>query len=368
MKFDELKISNFRGINHAELKEMKQLNLIVGNNNSGKTSILEALFILSGMSNPQLLLNINSQRNFQLSDDDDFKYLFSNLKIDRTIELEGKVSGVKRYLKITPYQGSQMIISSKKNNSSLNQMLTSPFAPPLQSRPVQLENRMKEIDGIKISFKNDGNPEEDLYISLKNESMSFSSSYKEALNARYLSAQILLMSGIIDLSSMVRKKQVKEIVDILKQIEPKLSDIRIMKDNAIYFDIGKDELFPINIMGDGIIRTLSVLSSMYDMSGGVLLLDEIENGLHYSSVKVFWKAVLLLANKLDVQIIATTHSYEALGALVDVKEDLEDMQKNTTPEISLYRIERDNDGDKTKITHYDNDLFMFGINENYEVR
>jgi len=65
MKFNELKISNFRGIDYAELKEMKRLNIIVGKNNSGKTSILEAIFILSGMSNPELLLNINNLRNFQ---------------------------------------------------------------------------------------------------------------------------------------------------------------------------------------------------------------------------------------------------------------------------------------------------------------
>ena len=366
MKFDELKISNFRGIDHAELKDVKQLNLIVGKNNSGKTSILEALFVLSGMSNPQLLLIINSQRNFQLSDDDNFKYLFNNLKISEVIELEGKVSGIKRYLKITPYKDAQIIISSKKDDLSFNQGIFSPFAPSLQSGPVQLENKVKEIDGLKISFKNDDSSKEDLYISLKNERMSFSNSYKEALKVRYLSSRFLLMNGVIDLSSIVKKKQTKELVDILKQIEPKLSDIRIMKDNAIYFDIGTDELLPINIMGDGIIRTLSVLSSMYDMSGGVLLLDEIENGLHYSSVKVFWKAVLLLAKKLDVQIIATTHSYEALGALVDVKEDLEDMKEDITPEISLYRVEKDED--KTRITHYNNGDFIFDINKNYEVR
>lgn len=372
MKFNELKISNFRGIDYAELKEMKHLNLIVGKNNSGKTSIMEAVFVLSGMSNPRLLLNINSYRHLMLIEDSDFRYVFNNLNLEKPIELSGNVSDIERSLKITPYKGTQQSITMQKQPAFFNQENVQPFGfnlpsleTSLQIEQMRLGNRGNEIDGLKLSFKNGATPEEDVYISLNNKTINFSNSYKESLSVRYLNSQLLLMNGMINLSSMVRKKKIKDIVDILKQIEPNLTDIQIINDNAIYFDVGKEELLPINIMGDGIIRTLAVLANIYDMKGGVLLLDEVENGLHYSTMKVFWKAVLLLATKLDVQIIATTHSYEALGALVDVKEELE-TENESSPEATLYRIERDED--KTKIIQFNNDAFVFGLNQNYEVR
>ena len=342
MKFNNLKVSNFRGIDYAELKELKHLNLIVGKNNSGKTSILEAIFVLSGMSNPEILLNINAIRNFRLTNDNDFRYIFNILNLEKPIELSGKVDNIERALKISPYKDTKRIIGTHKNNPPFAQANMQgsfyPFAPSFSHEAVRLENKGRGIDGLKLSFKNNGRDQEDVYISLKNETIYLSSLYKEVLNVRYLNSQILLMNGIIDLSSMIRKKQI---------------------------NVGKEELFPINVMGDGIIRTLAVLSSMYDMEGGILLLDEVENGLHYSSIAVLWKAILRLLKKLDIQIIATTHSYEALSVLVDTKEELESFNEKT-PEVSLYRIERNED--KTKTIHFDNDDFIFGLNQNYEVR
>lgn len=118
-----------------------------------------------------------------------------------------------------------------------------------------------------------------------------------------------------DISNIIIKKRMNTIVQILREIE----SIRMGNNENIYFNIGADELVPINIMGDGIIRTLSVLSSIYEMEHGILLIDKIENGLHYSSLKIFWKAILTAAQMFDVQIIATTHSYECIEALVSVK-------------------------------------------------
>lgn len=67
--FQEINISNFRGISKLNVKGLSNLNLIVGANNSGKTTLLEALFLLIGVSNSQLPLKINSFRYFDLGGD-----------------------------------------------------------------------------------------------------------------------------------------------------------------------------------------------------------------------------------------------------------------------------------------------------------
>ena len=372
MKFNNISIYNFRGIDDAKLEGLADLNLVVGKNNSGKSSILEAFFVLSGMSNPQVLLDINFIRNLKLNNDNDFRYVFKNLNLAKPIELSGEVDNVPRLCKIMPYKDNERSIILPQNNISPKQASLeaslSPFKFPSSSlipETPRLENKGRAVDGLVISFKNEESPEEHAYISLKSGKIEVPKAYEEELSARYLNSQSILM-GMIDVSPMVKKKQIKELVNILKEIEPQLNDIQIVNDNEIYCDVGKAELLPIGIMGDGMRRILGVLSAMYDMTGGVLLLDEVENGLHYSSLKVFWKAVLMLQKKLDVQIIATTHSYEALGALADVKEELEESNLRSTPLLSLYRIEKEEE--KTRIVHYDNDDVLISLDEYYEVR
>ena len=175
MKFDELLISNFRGIDNAELKELKYVNLIVGQNNSGKTSILEAIFVLSGMSNPGLLHTINNIRGLQLKTDNDFKYIFNNLNLTKPILLNGIVSGVKRSAKISIYKDNKQSIYPFESSSN-----------SFESTILTLQNQIKDIDGLKISFKNNGEDEQDVYISLKSHAVELSETYKEALTLKYL--------------------------------------------------------------------------------------------------------------------------------------------------------------------------------------
>jgi predicted ATPase len=90
---------------------------------------------------------------------------------------------------------------------------------------------------------------------------------------------------------------------------------------------------PIGSMGDGIWRLLGIALALVNARGGVLLVDEIDTGLHYSVLVDMWRLVLETARNLDVQVFATTHSrdcYEALAAVAEAGRN----------EISLQRIER----------------------------
>ena len=79
MIYQTLEIENFRGIKKLEVKDLNSINIFVGKNNSGKSSILEALFLLTGISNPELILRIDRFRNLIHSEEDDFRFAFYNL-------------------------------------------------------------------------------------------------------------------------------------------------------------------------------------------------------------------------------------------------------------------------------------------------
>ncbi len=84
-----LQIRNFRGFNALKIDQLSGINLIVGKNNSGKTSLLEAIFLLSGAGNAQMAINDNVIRGLEsgvVSTSEPFwKQLFSNLDMGRSI-------------------------------------------------------------------------------------------------------------------------------------------------------------------------------------------------------------------------------------------------------------------------------------------
>ena len=348
MKYQTISISHFRGIEYVELKGLKQVNLIVGKNNSGKTSLLEAFFLLAGMSDPRLTIAINQFRDLSLKTDSDFKYIFNNLDLTVPIKLEGFIDGTTRWATFMPLYEATSKIKIREAN-------TDEEIAPSVSRNNQ------GIDGLQISFRTSVDPEEKSTLSIKNETVTVSGIYEEQLDCKYLHIKTRLDQMPKDISNIIIKKRMDTIVQVLREIEPNLIDIRMGNNENIYFDIGADELVPINIMGDGIRRTLSVLSSIYEMEHGILLIDEIENGLHYSCLKIFWKAILTAAQLFDVQIIATTHSYECIEALASVETAM--CNDNC---ISLYRTEKKNN--KVKTVHIDAETLLTSLKENYEVR
>ena len=102
MFFQHLDIHNFRGIESLTINNIKQVNLLTGRNNCGKTSVLEAIFLLTGMSNPQTTLGIHLFRDLILTDNDGFIYLFHNFDLSQYPFVVGKLDSHERSLEVKP--------------------------------------------------------------------------------------------------------------------------------------------------------------------------------------------------------------------------------------------------------------------------
>ena len=84
--------------------------------------------------------------------------------------------------------------------------------------------------------------------------------------------------------------------------------------NQVIVDIGLSELLPVSQIGQGVYRLMAIMAEIIGESPNILLIDEVENGLHHSVHETVWKGLAETAEKLDVQIFATTHSGECLQA------------------------------------------------------
>jgi AAA15 family ATPase/GTPase len=127
---------------------------------------------------------------------------------------------------------------------------------------------------------------------------------------------------LLRLSEIVKKKEGDNIIQILQNtFDQNIAGIIPMTD-GIYFDLKNvKEYMPGNIMGDGVRRFLNIVTAVLEKQNSFVMIDEIENGLHYSAYKHLWKSLLSLISQNDVQLFITTHSIETLECLKSVLED-----------------------------------------------
>ena len=119
------------------------------------------------------------------------------------------------------------------------------------------------------------------------------------------------------LSRLRESKDHAKIVEMLRIVEPRLEDLEVLsrlKKNMIYGDIGLPRLVPISLMGEGLGRLLEISLAIVNVENSILLIDEIENGFHHSVMKKVWQAIAHLARQYNVQVFATTHSWECIEA------------------------------------------------------
>jgi AAA15 family ATPase/GTPase len=354
MRYRSLIIENFRGIERLEVTDMKRVNLLVGRNNCGKTSVLESIFLLSGMSNPQLPVNIHLFRDLILTSDEDFSYMFRNLDFTVPIKISGTLDSRKRDVTIKPLYVDHDLQQSNKTvqKDIINQ----------QDRLTASTSFVRLVEGININFKNNHGQQYQSKISLKEKEKSIIGNYKEELRCSFLNPQTIMFQMDKRMEGLLVQKKLQTVINILKGIEPKIEDIRMGAGGMIYVDVGAEKLFPVNIMGDGMRRILAMMVALPDMKNGVLLIDEIENGLHYTSLSVAWKALFAASKEYKVQLIATTHSYECIEAFSKIYEGME----KEGDDIRLYRI--DKEGNKHKAYAYTPQTLKAGIEKDFEVR
>lgn len=350
MKYQSLTIENFRGIMKLDINDLKRVNLFVGRNNCGKTTVLEAFFLLSGMSNPQLSVNIHNFRDLMLASDEGFIYMFKDLNVEYPIVFKGQLDYGKRELMMTPLYDDRPAHDHQKE--SLYQ----------QEHYAASTNVVRLIEGIKLDCRNHKNKSFHGQMSLKENKLSMPESYKEDLRCAYLNPKTIMAQIDKRMEGLLVQKRLDVVISVLQEIEPKIADVRMGAGGMIYVDAGAEKLMPVNVMGDGMRRILAFLAALADMKNGVLLIDEIENGLHYSSIKIAWKAMVAACKEYNVQLIATTHSYECIEALSTAYAESEP----EGDDIRLYRL--DKNGERHQAFSMSAQVLKTGLEKEFEVR
>lgn len=343
--FTKIEIERFRGIRHASIKGFKQINLFFGKNNCGKSSLLESLFLASGLSNPLLPIRVNVMRGYSKARLNDLKLDFYNLDTSRPIHIRME-NEEKRDLDISLFEQSQNNVSINADDNNI------------------LSNVQEGKYGLKFDFKVNGRHyESQIRFDSANSTEAtsiVSDRYAESLRCTYLSPKYDFNASIQGLKNILQNKDEHFIVEGLKIIEPRVTDF-IFADNEMLVDIGLAKRIPVNMMGDGARKIVSLLTAVYDCKDGALLVDEISNGFHYSVMGSLWKVLINAAVRNNTQLFVTTHDNDSIKGLRNAAlNEFDDI-------VAAFKLLKTSD-DELKAYHYSLESLDYSINQEIEVR
>lgn len=300
-----VQVRNFRGFIDGKLEDIGQVNVLVGRNNTGKTALLESILLLYGHPNFSLS-TITLHRGWKFPSS--LNYLVRSGSKELELQAVSKERSIRTEIKT---------IGSIRD--SYFQILEDPHRQGRflfgKTRILLRKNkRQVSLYEYQIAIDKDGNfarpfatspgprPERDVPVIFLESCLSTSE-----LEDIY--------------SGIVRKGQVKDLIKILKPVY-EIDDLRLVKENGdyvLYVQIGR-RVVPIYVCGDGFKWSFSVVSEILSMNRGIMLIDDMENFHHPSSLRDIIRTVIEIASKKRLQIFATTHSLECIDRFIEESE------------------------------------------------
>lgn len=355
---NDLHIYNYRLFREFEVQGFRRINAFIGKNNVGKTSLLEALHLLHGSGNPRLLMSKNiirdiefDKRRVDVAIDVLWKSLFGELRIGAPILING-THGQRGSLRLEVF-----LREEETSQLSLDQIDLARFRSGIglfRNTSVVLRYKEGDKEPIESCIKEDGNSS--LQIKDKSDNKS---PFQVMLIAPNSSNQ---HTDAIHFSALRQYKMARNITGLLRSFEPKIEGIEENSSSGvpgIWVDIGLRELVPLPVIGNGIVQVLRILIAILSCPNGIVLIDEIENGLHHSILPNLWKAVNKASKKFNVQVVSTCHSYECVSAMLGSVED---------EDFYVYRLQRQNDGPLIECIRIEPQVLQTAIEYRMEIR
>lgn len=310
-------INGFRGIKDLSISDFSKINIVVGDNNSGKTTFLESIQLLftklqlaylRKIINQRTILNRNKSSfyvsfikmfNSELADD------FLNFDIyakSDVGELRIEVSGKEV---IVPGEEALRLSSMPPRERTIyKRTSTDPI-----DKAKMFEGRIISQIGKKIQEKS---------FRCTSLDTGFSGVTLEK-DVQYISSFGHLQQDL--LKNIVDNLEYKKLaIEILRQFDSTIEDVCYTKADdgtmleSIITNAGIN--MPFSVYGDGIKKILFILNKLYDSTDSILLIDEIETGLHKKYYETLFPVLFTLADKLNVQLFIATHSIEVIDAIL----------------------------------------------------
>lgn len=364
-----LTITGFRGFDNISIRRLGRVTLIAGMNNTGKTSILEGVRLLAEEASPAVIreiLQLREENTEGLSVDADISsgenFLLSPLfhgfpqpheYIDPIVISSGDGAREVRmevgwFVESVEEDGAVRLIPVDTD------LLSEQVSIPALVVSSDKRRRIYPIDRInRLASNRRTSPPYD----------------QSSMSTRFVSSsgqeRTEMLGPLWDNISLGPMEQ--RVIESLQIIEPSVSAISMIGGNSarqsrtavVWYD-SFNRRVPLRSFGDGMNRIFGIILALVNTNGGILLIDEFENGMHFTVQAKAWKMVFSLAKELNVQVLATTHSFDCVAGFRQAAGESEGVAG------ILLRIDRH--GDLMRVVEYTEEDLQVAIGQRIEVR
>jgi len=332
-------IQGFKGFKDTLIAPMRKVNLILGGQNVGKTSLLEAVYL--GASDFGDVRNLPTA--FRLAEGNDEQ----------------------RFINMT----------FKERVGRIDLDIDVPFASPFGFEG----NKMLDVGVITAINSKDFSGEGVNYVhGVSFDGVDFRRYVESKSNYLVDYARIIFntplavsinpssQSDVVKLfDNVVLKRKKRALLDALRRIEPRLEDMHSLSPDGelrIYLELeGLANAVPLPQLGHGFSRILYLYCSLLVTEAKLALIDEVENGIHFASLPILFKGIHDMAANQGVQTLMTTHSWDCIRAAYKTFADADNLQ-----DFQLIRLERE--GDNVRAVVINDEMLETVMEAGYEVR
>lgn len=363
-----VKIKKFKNLTGLDIPQLSRINLISGKNNVGKSSLLEAIDMYI---NDSKIISVMEERGefqpriYRNSDNDNYlnhniealSSLFTdrnnNVSNDNIIEIgDGKDILSLRFVYYTEQE-------TEDDGNILRKAIVLDSEDDFNVENAHIAFEITRLGKSKMIIPLDRRLE--VYRFGRMGRMDFSNVVR--INPE--SFDQTFAAKLWD--NVVLTEKESYVIQALQIIEPNIENIAFLEDSKY---VGRHPIvkvsnmssrLPLKSMGDGINHILSIILALVNCENGCLLIDEIDNGLHYSVQKQLWSIIFKLAIKLNVQIFATTHSSDCINSFSSILNE-----NNNVSEGRYIRLEKRQG--KISYKEYNLDELIIVAAQNIEIR
>lgn len=308
-------IKGFKSIKEMDLNSLSAINLIAGDNNVGKSTILEAIYTFVANGHPEALLQMAFHRMNIIRE-----------RLTTTYESD-KSQFIIQFFNGWEFLGGKSILLQVSDSKKI--VLTLACA---HYEEIKSENGIFQKKISKVDYEPDNEADKGVLIQTDKGETFYSfegirripHDFQTSVPVQFIHTSLLrelINSQLWDGIALTGLE--KYIVDALRIIDPSVENIAFIEDSftssrynirRVPYITFKDKpgRYPLSIMGDGMNRILSIILGLVSAKDGICLIDEIENGIYYKRQPELWNIICHLVKELNIQLFATTHSLDCI--------------------------------------------------------
>lgn len=337
---NEMNIKSFRGFKDIKLNDLKDINMFVGENNTGKTTLLEVIRMIENPAEIGSVIRIalereKSVKSFmggRLTPYHAMMTLFNKNDKEKVISLSYDLFNKKNNIDISGQEESVLKVQDKKHE--------------YQYKISDYENMQEDVTSEEevLCFNgyyayNYDNKQEKKKILVEEDLDRIGLGIRKfhTVDVEYLSnSDYYTQNNLKILGNAIKHGYKENIIDMLQIFDKDILGYELINENdsaVPYLNHSKLGYMPLSSFGDGVKKALVIAARLVRLQKGILLIDEIETGIHVDALKTFIVWLTNICTSQNVQLFFTTHSIEAIDAILEAS-------KNNIDKVACYRLEK----------------------------